>query len=354
MKKCTIETSTKQYEVVFGDCLQHMKQFIDDKKYSSILFVTDDSVAPLHLHTIQGLFGEDIHSFIIPSGETGKSFSVYYEIITKALELGLDRKSAIVALGGGVVGDAAGFVASTYMRGIGFIQVPTTILAHDSAVGGKVGINHELGKNMIGSFYQPDAVFYHLPFIETLPLEEVRSGFAEVIKHSLIAETPFFEELQEKIISLHNVSLETWKHFLYVGIGVKAKIVMQDEKENGVRAFLNFGHTFGHAIEKLYGFRHGEAVAIGMLFALWLSEEITGKKLAYIQLKEYIIKLGYPKLQSDVSEKEIMNFMKRDKKATYGEMTFVLLEEIGKPVQYVCNEETAANYVSKFLKEVSR
>src|SRR5690606_22285980 len=199
--------------------------------------------------------------------------------LTFALEQKLDRKSVILAFGGGAVGDLSGFVAASFMRGIPFIQIPTTILAHDSAVGGKVAINHPLGKNMIGAFYQPEAVFYDLDFLHSLPLHERRSGFAEVIKHSLISDEDFYVWLRENVHDLDQLRNEEMLYFLKKGIRIKEQIVSQDEKESGIRAFLNFGHTLGHAIEGEAGYgniTHGEGVVIGMMFALGLSKKKLG------------------------------------------------------------------------------
>ena len=195
----------------------------------------------------------------------------------KALDFKLDRHSLILALGGGAVGDLSGFVAATFMRGIPFIQIPTTILAHDSAVGGKVAINHPAGKNMIGAFYQPEAVVYDIDFLKSLPEHEIRSGFAEVIKHGLIQDPSFYHWLKENILSIDMmISDENLIHFLSRGVEIKSAIVEEDEKETGIRAYLNFGHTLGHAIEAELGYgklTHGEAVVIGMLYALQLSEK---------------------------------------------------------------------------------
>src|SRR6185312_13145009 len=190
----------------------------------------------------------------VPSGEQAKQFPIYEACLTFALENGLDRKSCIIAFGGGAVGDLAGFVAATYMRGIAFLQVPTTLLAHDSAVGGKVAINHPLGKNMIGAFHQPEAVVYHTPFLQSLPEKEWRSGYAEVIKHALIGDVELYHWLKEEVQTLADLRDEKLIHILTKAIPVKANVVSQDETEKGVRAHLNFGHTLGHALEKEIGY----------------------------------------------------------------------------------------------------
>ena len=207
-------------------------------------------------------------SAIVPAGEGLKSLTMLELLIGKALEGGLDRKSAIVALGGGVVGDLAGFVAASFMRGVKFVQIATTILAHDSSVGGKVAVNHPMAKNIIGAFHQPEFVLYDLSTLRTLPAREVIGGLAEVVKHGLIWDAEFVnwcEESAEKLLGLDPEALE---YALFNGCSVKAAVVSQDERENGLRAILNLGHTIGHALEAVAGYgvlEHGEAIAIGMI-----------------------------------------------------------------------------------------
>lgn len=275
MEKVNIHTSTKSYPVYIGKgAIQQLRDIILDaeESYTSIMVITDETVAKYHLDSFHEHTAlEGIVEKIVPSGEQAKTFDVYNDCLSSALENKLDRKSLIISFGGGAVGDLAGFVAATYMRGIRFIQVPTTILAHDSAVGGKVAVNHPLGKNMIGAFHQPEAVIYDLDFLQTLPEHEVRSGFAEVIKHSLISDENFYYWLREEIQSLDKMNDSKLLKFLTKGIQVKGSVIAEDEKETGIRAFLNFGHTLGHAIEAEAGYgkvTHGAAVAIGMLFAL--------------------------------------------------------------------------------------
>ena len=275
METIHIQTESKNYNVFVGEGVRKELGTFLVNHFSSltrILIITDETVAKLHLEKLLiELKSFDPVIFTAPSGEKAKTFEVYYAALSTALENRLDRKSVILSFGGGAVGDLSGFVAASFMRGIPFIQVPTTILAHDSAVGGKVAINHPLGKNMIGAFHQPEAVFYDLEFLKTLPAHEIRSGFAEVIKHALIDDSNFFDWLKDNVEDLQTLPMELLSESLIKGIKVKGKIVGQDEKETGIRAYLNLGHTLGHAIESEMGygnFTHGEAVMIGMIFAL--------------------------------------------------------------------------------------
>lgn len=348
MKQLQINTASNQYPVIIGANLRkevgkHI-QSLNLGKISSILIITDDKVAPLYLDdVIDSLHDfQEVHHFTIASGEASKSFENYYELQTFALEKGLDRKSLIIALGGGVVGDLAGFVAATYMRGIPFIQVPTTLLAHDSSVGGKVAINHPLGKNMIGAFHQPALVLYDIETLQSLPEHEWRSGFAEVMKHALIWDREFYIWLKENIHSFQDIKGELAEQLLERSISVKAHIVSEDEKENGIRAFLNFGHTLGHAIETNLGYgkiTHGEAVAIGMIFAMKVSEKKYSLSLPIAEITDWFKRYGFEtKIPSQLTPEQLLLTMKKDKKAAHGVIRMVLQREIGQ-VEVVPVEE---------------
>ncbi|WP_042355267.1 3-dehydroquinate synthase [Bacillus rubiinfantis] len=340
MNTIQIKTKSKEYQVFLGEGVSHnIPLFLTEHfpQLTKIMIITDELVAKIHLDSLlQKLKKWDPIVFITPSGEQAKTFEVYYQALSAALENHLDRKSLILSFGGGAVGDLSGFVAATFMRGISFIQIPTTILAHDSAVGGKVAINHPLGKNMVGAFYQPEAVFYDLAWLSTLPPEEIRSGFAEVIKHALIHDQEFYEWLIASIESLDSITAQQLSYFLMKGIEIKNVFVSEDEKEHGVRAFLNFGHTLGHAIEAEMGygnFTHGEAVLIGMIFALKLSEEVVGLSFNHEKFVSWIEKLGYVvKLPNQLSAQRLISWMKQDKKSIDQSVRFVLLEEIGEPI----------------------
>ncbi|MFC0189330.1 3-dehydroquinate synthase [Fictibacillus aquaticus] len=341
MKKLSVRTATKEYPVITGSgALKEIVPLLLNMKpaVTSLMVISDDNVAPLYLSDVTAELSKTalpVYDHIVPHGDQEKSFQNYFSCQTAALEFGLDRHSVIIALGGGMVGDLAGFVAGTYMRGIRFIQVPTTLLAHDSSVGGKTGINHHLGKNMIGVFHHPEAVIYDAEYLKTLPQHEIRSGFAEVIKHAIIKDRSFYRYLHENVRSLDDLGYGTrLEEAITKGIQIKAEIVQEDERENGVRALLNFGHTLGHAIEAELGYgkwTHGDAVAAGMLFALRIGASVYGTSLIEdSEINEWLQELGYPQLPASLSPEKLLSRMKKDKKAHSGTVKMVLLPEIGK------------------------
>ncbi|MEH7076909.1 3-dehydroquinate synthase [Neobacillus drentensis] len=340
METIQINTKSKNYNVFVGEGVRkEISSFLANHfaGLTRILIITDETVAKLHLEKLLSeLNFLNPVIYTAPSGEKAKTFDVFYDALSTALENQLDRKSVILSFGGGAVGDLSGFVAASFMRGIPFIQIPTTILAHDSAVGGKVAINHPLGKNMIGAFHQPEAVFYDLEFLKTLPAHEIRSGFAEVIKHALIDNTEFYVWLKENVVNLPSLPMDLLSDSLIKGIKVKGKIVGQDEKETGVRAFLNFGHTLGHAIESEMGygnFTHGEAVMIGMIFALKLSKQLLGLSFDVEEFIEWIESLGYEsEIPENLSYEKLIAKMRQDKKSIGHVIRFVLLEQLGQPI----------------------
>ncbi|WP_078576867.1 3-dehydroquinate synthase [Salipaludibacillus agaradhaerens] len=312
---------------------------------SAYMIVADKNVADYYLTDVLSSFPESKKPFVslIPSGESSKSFDMYHQLLTEALENGLDRQSVIIALGGGVTGDLAGFTAATYMRGIQYVQMPTTLLAHDSSVGGKTGINHAHGKNLIGAFHPPAAVIYDSEMLRTLPIQEWRSGFAEVIKHGFIADPELLDWLERNITDLSHIPSEIINELLERSIRIKAHIVEEDEKEQGVRAYLNFGHTLGHSIEAEVGYghmTHGEAVAIGMSFALKLSERLLGSKLSYNRILDYMKTLGYSlQIPSGCAHDQLIVRMRRDKKSSHNDINYVLLHSIGQPQLVKVSEE---------------
>ncbi|MCM3566789.1 3-dehydroquinate synthase [Neobacillus mesonae] len=356
METIQIDTNSKQYNVFVGEgASKEIANFLtmNFPKLTKVLIITDETVARLHLEELMPQLQKWKPAvFTAPSGEKAKTFDIYYQALTAALENHLDRKSLILSLGGGAAGDLSGFVASSFMRGIPFIQVPTTILAHDSAVGGKVAINHPLGKNMIGAFYQPEAVFYDLDFLKTLPEKEIRSGFAEVVKHAIIHDGQFYEWLLTNINDLNSLTLEQLTYSLIKGIRVKNHFVSQDEKEMGIRAFLNFGHTLGHAIEAEMGygnFTHGESVMIGMIFALKLSKESVELHFNLEEFVDWVEKLGYQTtIPAHLSNDKLLEKMRQDKKTIGESIRFVLLEELGKPVLMEISDTKLADELQKF------
>lgn len=262
-----------------------------------------------------------MHVSAVPAGERSKSLAVYGSLLEEGIRHGMTRHSIILAFGGGMIGDLAGFVAATFLRGIPFIQIPTTLLAHDSSVGGKVGLNLSLGKNLVGAFYQPSGVIYDLALLQTLPDREWRSGFFELVKHGFLARPSFADMLLD--VSLDDVKgldLEDW---LARGISVKRDIVEQDETEKGMRAFLNYGHTFGHAVEYASpGLAHGEAVGIGLVFVKYLE----GNDLQAERLGKLLRRLGTV-LPARKSFASYLELMRRDKKNHQTTIRFVIEKE---------------------------
>lgn len=353
MRELTVELGDRSYPIYIGEGLlqEASSYFIKHgiSKKSPLLIITDSHVADYHLQTLETELadaGFNTSSVVVPSGESSKSLTMLESLVTKALEAGLDRKSAIVALGGGVVGDLAGFVAASYMRGIKFVQVPTTILAHDSSVGGKVAVNHPLAKNIIGAFHQPELVLYDLHTLQTLPPRDVSGGLSEVVKHGLIWDGAFVawcEEHAEKLLALDPEALG---YALHKGCSVKAAVVSKDERENDLRAILNLGHTIGHAIEAVAGygeFTHGEAISIGMIGSAKLGLRYGAPEEVYTVTKRVLAKCGLPvRLPEHIDVDKIMDAMMHDKKFAEGTMVFVVPTAIGKveikpdvPVQWV-------------------
>lgn len=341
-----VQTPSHFYEVVIGsnhlqEAVKSLSEKIEDA--DQLIVFTDENVWRQHQARFTAEFPFEFKVFVLPAGEACKTFENYFASQTFLLEEKCTRKSMLFAFGGGAVGDLTGYVAATFMRGIPFVQIPTTILAHDSAVGGKTAINHPLGKNMIGAFYQPEAVLYDIGFLKTLPEKEVRSGMAEAIKHALISDEKWYEEIVTKDVT--NLTQTELAEYLQKGIQVKANIVAQDEQEHSVRKYLNFGHTYGHAIEAASGFgklAHGEAVMIGMVYALLLGEKYGS--ITRIQTEAFLQfakKSGYQfEPVHQFTFDELLPYLMKDKKAEYGILQFVLLEKIGQPfVQKVTVEE---------------
>ncbi|GFP28374.1 3-dehydroquinate synthase, partial [Candidatus Hakubella thermalkaliphila] len=280
--------------------------------------------------------GFDVIPVIIPDGEKYKDISIVQKIYGELLRHRLDRKSTLIALGGGVIGDITGFVASTYMRGIDYIQIPTTLLAHvDSSVGGKTGVNHKLGKNMLGTFYQPKLVWIDIDTLKTLPQKELLAGLAEVIKYGVIWDAKLFaflENNRDKILRLDKKSLT---HIIKRSGEMKAAVVSKDEKEAGMRAILNYGHSIGHAIETATGhnkYLHGEALAIGMHIEARLAEKLgIVSEISVRKIKSLIDSYCLPsETPSKIDVNSLLASMQLDKKAVAGELKFILPERIGK------------------------
>ncbi|HEX6138320.1 MAG TPA: 3-dehydroquinate synthase [Casimicrobiaceae bacterium] len=304
------------------------------------VIVTNAVVAAHHLAPLKGALratGTQVDVVLLPDGEAHKNAATLDDLLTRLLELRAERSTTLVALGGGVVGDIAGFAAAIYQRGVPFVQVPTTLLAQvDSSVGGKTGINHPLGKNMIGAFWQPRAVLIDTAVLATLPPRELRAGLAEVIKYGAIRDADFFSWLEANLPGLLSGDAAALTHAIHRSCAIKAQIVVADEREAGERALLNFGHTFGHAIEAAQGYGewlHGEAVAAGMVCAARLSERACGLDPAATQrLVKLIAGAGLPTAPPSIAPDRWLDLMGRDKKVQAGTLRFVLLERLGNAV----------------------
>jgi 3-dehydroquinate synthase len=340
-RELKVELGERSYPIYIGSGLIDQAGEIFNRHglpvKSPVLLVTDSSVVDLYAEKVEGALssaGYAVTTAVVPSGEASKCLEVLDELVGAALEAGLDRKSTIIALGGGVVGDLAGFVAASYMRGIRFVQIPTTILAHDSSVGGKVAVNHRLAKNIIGAFHQPEFVLYDLDTLTSLPIREVRAGLSEVIKHGLIWNEDFVawcDTNSEKLLALESDALG---YALYEGCKVKSIVVSRDERENDLRAILNLGHTIGHALEAVAGYGellHGEAIAIGMVGSARLAAKFGYSPEIAEETERIFRKFGLPvRIPSSCDTKEIMGAMLHDKKFSEGKMVFVVPTAIGK------------------------
>jgi len=333
-----VDLMDRSYDIVIGSrMLQNLGLRIKEFRPSKVALVSNETVYPIYRERLLKSFREyhiDPEVILIPDGEEYKDFLWTYYLYGELLKAGFDRSSLLVALGGGVVGDITGFVASTYMRGIRFVQVPTTLLSQvDSSVGGKTGVNHPLGKNMIGTFSQPSLVFIDIDTLRTLPEREFYSGMAEIIKYGVIADGRLFDTLQvdRQDILAHGDSLVK---IIKRSCEIKADVVSKDEREAGLRAILNYGHTIGHAIETVTGYKkylHGEAVSIGMVAAADIAVKIgIMKRREAERIRELVEMYNLPgTVPDDLNAGDLISAMAIDKKAKAGRLNFVLPESIG-------------------------
>jgi len=339
MKTLEVDLGIRSYPIHIGkDLIDQPVLFSACEKATSIYIVTNTTVEPLYADrltkTLEKL-GKPIRRIVLPDGESYKDWKNLQLIFDALLTHGADRQTMLVALGGGVIGDMTGFAAASFMRGIRFIQVPTTLLAQvDSSVGGKTGINHPLGKNMIGAFHQPEAVIADLNTLKTLPPRELSAGLAEVIKHGAIADAQFLDWIEANSKALLACDTEAMAHAVLRSCEIKSAVVSADEREGGIRATLNFGHTFGHAIEAGMGYGewlHGEAVGCGMVLGADLScrlGQITQAEVT--RLTKIIQSMSLPIEPPKFGTERYMELMQVDKKTEGGTIRYVLLEKIGK------------------------
>jgi 3-dehydroquinate synthase len=341
MRRLTVDLAGRPYDIHIGSgLLDRLEEFVRPLRPSRLLVVTDVRVGPLYASRVQAALRPlgPPAVFELAGGETGKDMRAVEAVLDALFASGADRRSLVVALGGGVVGDIAGFAAAIYMRGIRFVQVPTTLLAQvDSSVGGKTGVNHPRGKNLVGAFHQPEAVVADTDTLRTLPPRELSAGLAEVLKHGLLADAGYFAQVRRELPRLLSCDQRALADAIARSCEIKAAIVARDEKESGERALLNLGHTFGHAIEALTGYGrwlHGEAVGCGMCLAADLSQRLGLLPRADVETVETAVAAaGLPSRIEGLSRAAALESMRGDKKADAGEIRFILLERIGRAVQ---------------------
>ncbi|MFH1283043.1 MAG: 3-dehydroquinate synthase [bacterium] len=359
MKKIIIKLENSRYPVIISSDMRAFAKTVASYKLSKIAVITNKNIAKHHLRSLLSVLKkESIRCDVlhVPDGEKYKNIKTVEDICSALLKLKFDRKSGLISFGGGVIGDLCGFAASTFMRGIRFFQLPTTLLAQvDASIGGKTGVNLKQGKNMVGTFYQPELVWSNTEFLNTLPSKEWLNGFAEVVKYGVIIKKDYFEFLEKNLKLKMNKKIID--HIVYVSSLCKADVVMRDEKEiKGIREILNFGHTFGHLLESYFGYRvvqHGEAVSLGMVFACYIARKkgIFSETNRLINLLRRVnLPVVLPKRLVGSRWQEIMY---SDKKFQNGIAKFVLPERIGK-VRIVSGISKAAlqNIINKMNADI--
>ncbi len=341
MDRLFVDLGNNSYDICFSDSFgslpDELKKINAPKK---LLIVTDSNVKGLYAGEVENLLrgvGYDCSVYAFPAGEQNKNMEAILGICGACIENGLDRKSMIIALGGGVAGDMAGFAAAIYMRGIRFVQIPTTLLSQsDSSVGGKTGVDLMGSKNILGAFHQPSLVYINVSTLKTLPEREFVSGMGEVIKHGIIRDAEFYRFLKENSDKVRSLDTEVLMEMAKRNCGIKAAVVECDEKENGLRAILNFGHTAGHAVESALGFEltHGECVGLGMEAAFYIAvKRGTADAETLRDVEAVLAEYGFALKAKLPPAEKIYSFMQKDKKKSEGKLKFVLPVRIGEVMQ---------------------
>ena len=353
MRTLKLNLSEKSYPIYIGQGLLSQGELLTKHiSGKQVMIVTNTTVAPLYLEKVKSLLGDyQVSEVVLPDGEEHKTLDTVNLIFSALLEARFDRSCTLIALGGGVVGDMTGFAAASYQRGVSFIQIPTTLLSQvDSSVGGKTGVNHVLGKNMIGAFYQPKCVVIDVDTLDTLEDREYSAGMAEIIKYGLLGNIDFLHYLQNNIDGLMSRDKSMIIESVYRSCEDKANIVAQDELEAGKRALLNLGHTFGHAIENTLGYGnylHGEAISVGMLMAAKLSQledQLSANEVGEIQ--HLLEKANLPiSISGKITASDFMAAMSVDKKVIDGNIRLILLKKLGDA--FICDD-----YQSQLLDQV--
>lgn len=340
LNKINLNLKNNSYQIIVGNgSINELQGFLSSKNYSKIIVITDNIVHKIHGEKIRFLI-PSVDFVVVENGEKAKSFATLEAVCEQILQKNIDRKTLLIAFGGGVVGDLTGFCASILLRGLDFIQIPTTLLAMvDSSVGGKTAINSKNGKNLIGSFYQPKLVICDIDFLDTLPAREFKAGYAEVVKYGFICDVNFFDFLDKNLAEIFAKNSQILCQIISRSCEIKSQIVGRDEKENGDRALLNFGHTFGHIFEAEVAYSseilHGEAVAIGMIMASQLSLNMNFiKQETFIKIFNHLQRCGFElnikNIRSNWSLENLINHLFKDKKNEKNQLTFILLETLGK------------------------
>lgn len=346
MKKLVLNAENRSYNIFCGQGILSQIDTIFDLNAEKICIITDTNVAPLYLESLKNAIKKDIFQFIYTAGEASKTLETCSAVYNYLAKNGFTKSDLIIALGGGVCGDLTGFIAATYLRGIKYYSIPTTLLAQvDSSVGGKCGVDISYGKNLVGAIYQPYGVMIDTDFLKTLSKSDFADGMAEVIKYGFIYDRSIYdkclENLQENLFDI-----------IFRCVDIKREIVEADEFDNGLRMILNFGHTIGHAIEQLGNFSrytHGQAVAIGMAYASKLSEiSGIGCKGLYKEVTDVLNFLGLP-VKTDYKTEDILPVLLNDKKVRNGRLNFILLKEIGSSLIYKIDSQNAGEFIEQVI-----
>jgi 3-dehydroquinate synthase len=347
MVKLTVNLLNRSYPIYITTNYEALnKCFAGSGIEGKVVVITDSNVDKFQAKEAIGILesgGFELYKYVIPAGEKNKNLDTVKNIYKFLMDLRLDRSSTLVALGGGVVGDVTGFAAATFLRGINFVQVPTTLLAQaDSSVGGKVGVDFEGSKNIVGSFYQPKFVYINVNTLRTLPKRELKSGLAEVIKHGIISDEDFYDYIVYNIDKIFNFDEDVLQYIIKVNCSIKGKVVEQDEKEEALRAILNFGHTIGHAIESVYQFKllHGECISLGMVgaFQMAVHLEMVDRKTAE-EVENTLNEVGLPVRLNGMDVEKVYNQLFFDKKIKKSRLKFILPKKIGQVLQLMIDDE---------------
>lgn len=347
MIKMNVNLGERSYPIyVTGDFSTIGKSIHDARITGKLVVITDSNVDRHHSEECLAALtasGYEVYKYVIEAGESNKNLETVKSIYKYLLDLKIDRNSTLMALGGGVVGDITGFAAATFLRGINFIQIPTSLLAQaDSSVGGKVGVDFEGSKNIIGAFYQPRLVYMNVNTLKTLPKREFQSGLGEIIKHGIIRDAEFFDYIDYSMSRIFEYNEDVLKYLAKTNCSIKASVVEQDEKENDLRAILNFGHTIGHAIESVMNFQllHGECVSLGMVGAFYMAQHMGMlDEKPVLKVRKLLQKAGLPVKLDGIDVDRVYDRMFHDKKIKNNKLTFILPKRIGEVLQLSISDE---------------